>query len=135
MLNQPQDQQDLKFNESLLKIFDKKQSQINQDVYITDMLVTASNSKFSYGEAKDCNNSYQNNDQISVLERLIDMIQTLATIANMQHKKNYCEAENGSHRLMDNCLNKITRLLLSEFSLYTSNPLKMKDFRSCLQFT
>ena len=57
-----------------------------------------------------------------------------ATIANEYHKKYYCDStENNTYTTKPDCLNKITRLSLPEFSLYTKEPLSLADYEKLVR--
>lgn len=110
----------------LIKRIDDKEKFINQDIFIRDLYVHPCNVDNSYGESKEHNNQYQ---QISPLIRLIDHIESLAHIANEYHQKYYCDKKkDNSYAIKADCSNKITRILLNEFSLYTAQPLSMHDY-------
>lgn len=65
------------------------------------------------------------------LERLNDHVAILAEITNRYHQQAYCEqTSDGTYTLRQDSFNKITRLLLPEFSLYGAQPLSEKDFNN-----
>src|SRR5690349_15760709 len=63
-----------------------------------------------------------------VLLRLLDHIQFLANIANQYHEEYFCDLIHNNYTIKKDCLNKITRLSLYEFALYTSRPLDENHF-------
>lgn len=110
----------------LIAKFEKEEKAINQDVLIRDIFVYPLKVVHSYGESKNHLNRYQEHPTIM---RLVDHVESLAKIANQYHQKYYCNKnEDGTYTIKKDCLNKITRILLNEFSLYSSKPLSMSDF-------
>jgi hypothetical protein len=97
----------------------------NEPVTITDLVIYSKNADYSYGESRSHSNGYQ---IVPVVSRLIDQIQFLADLARLHHQKQYCDLENGNYKIKNQYLNHITRLSLSEFSLYTSKPLTLQEF-------
>ena len=84
----------------MLKVINKKEREINQDIYIRDIFVHAKESDYSFGEwpgtkstlKKTESKSYENSDKDKrVLQRLVDQIDLIAAIANKYHQKYYCE--------------------------------------------
>ena len=64
---------------------------------------------------------YQEHDQLG---RMVDHIDVLATIANEYQQTYYCDKNSdGTFTTKPDCLNKITRVLMNEFSLYTISAL------------
>lgn len=120
-----QDYQEMQhLKEKLLARFTKRQAIMNQEVHIRDLFVypTSSERRASFGEKEYCSA----HSGIPTMERLEDHIASLAKIANSYHQKYYCDKKNGDYTLRPDCLNKVTRLSLSEFSLYTPEPLGIK---------
>jgi hypothetical protein len=69
------------------------------------------------------------------VERLQRHIQALFCLANADHEKHYCEkSAEGKVVTRKGCENKLTRLVMNEFSLYTKEPLTVKQFRSLVEF-
>ena len=98
----------------------QRQAIINQAISIQDIFVYSDSSIYL---------KYHD----SSLEKLIDHVAMLASLANEYHQQYYCDKDNtGNYIIKPSCLNKITRLSLSEFSLYTSAPMNMEDFNSFL---
>ncbi len=102
----------------------------NETITIKDIVIYSKNTDYSYGEAKGHNNGYQ---ILSAPTRLIDHIQFLAELARVHHQKLYCESINDSYSIKNLYLNHITRLSLSEFSLYTLKPLTLQEFASIFE--
>ncbi|KTD21395.1 Uncharacterised protein [Legionella londiniensis] len=117
---------DSKLKQSLRRRLDKSKKQENLPVFIKDLVVYPENPSFSYGESKSHTNHYSSH---SMINRLVDHIQSLADIANCYHKKSYClHLNDRSYKLKEDSLNKITRLSLNEFSLYGKTPLTQDEF-------
>lgn len=102
---------------------------MNKPVTIRD-LVVRTKAPNCYGESKSHTNTYRN---ISAAERLNDHIHSLFTLANEDHRANYCQKEkDGTFHIKEGKENSITRLTMNEFSLYTENPLSTHDFNQLL---
>ena len=121
----------------LAKIQQLALERLNQPVYIKDMIVTVHHfyrsSQLSEIYCLGESTSYDRNtyDERSYTERLRGHITTLFNLANEEHRANYCQKEDdGTYTLKKGMENHITRLSMSEFSLYTSNPLTMGEFQS-----
>lgn len=109
----------------------RRTSQINQDIFVRDLLVIPKSAFKSHGEANKKHRTYASTD---VMERLKDHTQMLAGMANAFHKKNHCEtgvAENVTTKQGHE--NHITRILTPEFYLYTPEPLSTNQFQEYLQ--
>lgn len=102
---------------------------MNEDIHIRDIFVYAKSINQIFGEydQRKTKDEYDH-----VMERLFDHIELLANIANTYHQEYYCQlSEDGkSYVLRPQCRNKITRLALSEFSLFAHRPLTLKEFSS-----
>jgi len=106
--------------------FDRKAKKANQNIFIRDIFIYANDPGASYGEAKNHSNK---NEVYPSIVRLIDHIESLANIANEYHKSHYCmENKNELNTIKADCLNKVTRLSLNEFSLYSHEALNKDDF-------
>lgn len=121
--------------EKLLRCFEKNNNKINQSIYFQDIFVYAVDQNHTRGESKGQINPYaqppseETSEHAWALKRLIDQIKLLAQVTNTYHEKHYCtQHKDGTHTIKQHCLNKITRLLSSEFSFYTKNPLTLADF-------
>lgn len=102
---------------------------MNKPVTIRD-LVVRTQAPNCYGESKSHTNPYNN---IADIERLNDHIHSLFTLANEDHRANYCQREtDGTFNIKEGKENCITRLTMNEFSLYTENPLSIHDFKQLL---
>lgn len=109
----------------------KAQNKINQEIHIRDIFVFAESTYRSFGEAKQHSNKYKT---LASLERLCDHIELLANTANTYHQKYYCEKNEHNEIISKaDCKNKITRLALNEFSLYTSEPMSIADFKLLIE--
>lgn len=107
------------------------QSQKDSPISVRDIFVYAKTRIHSFGESKNHTNKYQN---FPLLSRLIDHIDSLASIANMYHEQYYCEkVSDDKYVIRSNSKNKITRVLLNEFSLYTRTPLNNKTFSTLVE--
>lgn len=108
----------------------KSQVVTNAPVYVTNICANTQVFEESYGESK----AYSNLNKGDDVTRLKYHIAILAAIANEYHQERYCRKnpETGRFEIKHDCLNKITRLNLAEFSLYTKEPLSMKDFKKLL---
>lgn len=109
--------------------FERQREKINQDIYIRDIFV------YPYCESSNSGEAYFDEYESRPLDnRLIDHIHLLAECANVYHKKYYCyENEAGVSVIKPDCLNKITRISLHEFSLYTKHPLSLDDFNHLIE--
>ncbi|WED44083.1 hypothetical protein [Legionella cardiaca] len=120
------------YRESLRKKFAKEKERQNQPVTIHELVVYPENDNYSYGEAKAHGNKYSSD--IATLPRLVEHIKSLATIANLYHQQTYCElTEEGKYELKKENYNHITRLSLSEFSLYGKEALTIEEFGTLLE--
>lgn len=108
-----------------LKAAKKQREMINQPVIIRDIQCYAIIPDHSFGE-KNISRSYYR--EYGLLERMMDHIESLANIANCFHEERYCEYQEGEMKLAPAYRNVITRMLLNEFSLYTSKPLTEAEF-------
>jgi hypothetical protein len=113
------------------KKIDQRQKEINAPICITDIFIYPGKSKDgTFGEKKVQNKIHTHYPE-SV--RLLDHIDFLAAVANEYHQTQYCQTDNnGNYTIRADCLNKITRLSLNEFSLYTYNPIDQAKFPSFL---
>ncbi len=122
-----------------LKFAERQQlvlERLNQPIYIRDLIVSVPErylfvEDYCLGESSQ----YELNiyDEKPYTERLREHIGTLFNLANEEHRAHYCQKEeDGSYSLKKGMENHITRLSMSEFSLYTSNPLTMGEFQSLL---
>lgn len=113
--------------ESIEKIYNKKQMQINQEVTITDIVlrqngISDENNECIIGEF-NYKSPYRKKSRR--INRIVDMITFLSYIVKEYHlEKNYVKgAVKAGHE------NHITRLLLHEFSLYTADqPLSIEQY-------
>lgn len=118
------------FRQKLSTRFAHQEEKKNKDIHIRDIFIYPQRRDESFGEAKSNTNRYKD---CPALTRLIDHIEFLASVTNKYHMENYCIKEaDGAHRIKPDCLNKITRSLLNEFSLYTSQPLTVEQFQQLL---
>jgi hypothetical protein len=101
----------------------------NQQVFIRDLVVRTV-PPHCYGESEAHTNPYTN---IPENERLIGHIQALFSLANEDHRTEYClKGDDGKFKLKEDRKNCITRLTMNEFSLYTRSPLSADDFNKVL---
>lgn len=107
---------------------------INKPISIRDLVVRINpevakiNIDYCLGETMH-ENQYQESD----MKRLNAHIGSLFRLANEDHRANYCERDNeGNFQIKKGMENHITRLSMSEFSLYTNNPLKMSEFQNLI---
>ncbi|RUQ85328.1 hypothetical protein [Legionella septentrionalis] len=122
--NFPLEEQANELRQFLLKRLRKNNEEMTP-VFIQEVVVYAAD---SYGEAKSAAIDKSTIDDPA--PRLLAHIALLAELTNSIHQNSYCTlAENGEHVLKDDCLNKITRLSLNEFSLYTNQPLSQQQFK------
>ena len=104
----------------------QKLNQINQEVIMTDIITKQTTDEnrgeFSYVSV------YQ--DKVDHLTRMKDHIEFLASIANQYHlKENFYQDKNNELIIKPDSKNKITRLIMHEFSLYPAKePLSVKEF-------
>ncbi|CAL7964018.1 hypothetical protein GAMM_60159 [Gammaproteobacteria bacterium] len=99
---------------------------INQEVRIRDLVVrTSGDSLFfdSFGEAKGRDIPNQ-----PTTDRLKSHIFSLFSLANEDHRANYCEKTSEGFVLKKGNENHVTRLTTHEFFFYTQTPLTMDDF-------
>lgn len=111
---------------SLEKVAQKQKhalEQLNQAVYITDLIVRTPFDPF--GEA----NNRSNNLKRPSIQRLEAYILTLFTLANEYHGTINCEIDSNRYQLKKDKKNHITRLSTHEFSFYTSQPLSLSEFQ------
>ncbi len=105
---------------------EKAIKQLNQDVYITDLIVRSPFAPF--GES-----SSHTKHQISSRLRLQAFIAILFGLANEYHQELYCEKDSrGFYHLKKEKKNHVTRLSTHEFSLYTKKPLTLNKFQLLL---
>ncbi|STX50423.1 Uncharacterised protein [Legionella busanensis] len=117
--------------QKIIKKYEQKISVENATVTIQDLVAYPLNKKESFGESKNSKNPYRNLDS---LPRLIDHISNFFQMANLYHEHAYCEfLPKIGYQLKQDCLNKITRFSLPEFSLYSQNPLTLAQFTSILE--
>ncbi len=117
-----------KMREKLLNHHEKKMAISNQPITIRDLAVHAISRSGSFGESRTHFNPHQ---KLSSRKRLLKHAESLIHFANTYHKNYYCDSnKNGIYTTKKDCLNKITRILLPEFSLYTQKPLSMDHFIS-----
>lgn len=116
-----------KIRDKITKRYEARLARMNEDIHIMDIFVYAKSVNQIYGEydQRKTKDEYDH-----VVERLFDHIELLANIANIYHQQYYCQlSEDGkSYVLNPQCRNKITRLALSEFSLFAHRPLTLKEF-------
>lgn len=116
-----------KIRDKIAKRYEARLAKMNEDIHILDLFVYAQSINQIYGEY----NQRKTKDEYDhVVERLFDHIELLANIANIYHQQYYCQlsADGESYVLRPQCRNKITRLALSEFSLFAHRPLTLKEF-------
>lgn len=122
-----------KLKDRLITQFEAEEQKINQDIFIRDIFIYPFEYAHSFGEARTHCNPYQEQKTIT---RLVDHIESLAIMANTYHEKYYCDTNaDGTSTIKKDCLNKITRILLNEFSLYSSQPLSMNEFSQLMDAT
>lgn len=102
------------------KVLCKQRERIDQPIIIRDIKCHAIYQYQSFGESGYQYNRYS---EYQPLERLVDHIESLMAITNTFHEEKYCETIDGDVRIKAECRNHITRMILSEFSLYTQKPL------------
>ena len=104
---------------------------INDQVTLNNIYVYAEFSHQSHGEALDCGATrFGPEVRDKPLQRLIEHVKFLMNEAYLRHRTAYAElGANRKWSLKPDCLNKITRLLTPEFSLYTRMPLDPLEFR------
>ncbi len=111
----------------LLRIIEKRKKRINQPIYVRDIHICQPQA-LSLGEAETTK------DKGKFLERLIQHIDALAKITNVYHLNYNCEKnEAGEFVIKDDCKNKVTRLLTSEFAFYTQKPMNEEEFNLLIQ--
>jgi len=122
----------ISFKEKLIVKFNEQQKKKNAPIHIQDIFIYPGKGKEgAVGEAKVQNHIHTHFPE-SV--RLLDHIEFLANIANEYHQAQYCQKNNdGTYTIRPECLNKITRLSLHEFSLYTAQPIDQADFSFLLE--
>lgn len=104
---------------------ENRKNNMNQDIHVRDIIVTAVRELYAFGEYNEIAEKYKN---IPIFERMIDHVKALALIATEYHHQYNCQKnEDDGFTIKKDCLNKITRLSLHEFFLYTETPLKMED--------
>ena len=116
-----------KSSPSIQKLSDRKQkalTTINQDIFFRDIIVSTKDMN-SLGESKNQTSQYLQPTK----DRLNGHISSLFNVANEDHRANYCEKDfGGNFRLKPGKENHITRLAMSEFSLYISKPLSLMEY-------
>lgn len=111
----------------ILAYLRSKISTINRDISIRDIFVYSWYEVDSHGEHGD--QSKYSKRSPDFLMRLSKNVEFLANVANEYHQKSYCEKnENGIYSIKVDALNKITRILLSEFWLYSARPMTINEF-------
>lgn len=119
----------LRFNALKARLSEKievSRNLMNQDIHVRDIIISAENNNSSFGEYFNQTSKYRH---IPVLERLVDQVRSLAAIANLYHHQYYCNKnDSGVYTIKQDCLNKITRVLMNEFFLYTEEPLDMTSY-------
>lgn len=104
----------------------QKLKSMSESISIQDIYIHPDNQDWRFGE---WNITSFHTLGVPTLQKLTNHINILANITNEYHKKKYCEATaNNEYTLKSDCKNKITRLLLPEFSLYTEAPLSASEF-------
>ena len=103
---------------------------LNQPIYIQDLFVCGDKLNKSFGES----NFVHTDTSHDKTTRLTDHIRSFFKVATISHRKNYCELVGNSNFITKpDCLNKITRLSLHEFSLYTQEPLSLTEFYELIE--
>lgn len=112
--------------EKLAAALDEKQKTQNQEISFRNLYVYPHWK--AYGEKS--RNDKKTEARHDLITRLLDYIELLAYITNEYHQRYYCDrTENGNYVLKQDSLNSITRLLMTEFSLYASTPLTLSEFQ------
>ena len=112
--------------QKIIKKFEGKKIKENSPVTVQDLVVYPKDIKVRFGESKNNTNP---NSNLDLLPRLIDHIKSLSQIANYYHEHAYCKPnDKGESEIKKEHLNAITRLSLSEFSLYGKKPLTLEEF-------
>jgi hypothetical protein len=108
----------------------KINSQINSQIYIQNVYAYPEYLR-SHGEALPLRDTQFLDEAVPhALERLINHIKILMLETTIFHLSRYAQYHpDGKLSLRPDCLNKITRLLTPEFSLYTRAPLSIEEFR------
>lgn len=116
-----------KLKKHCIKNFEERDKKINQPIVIRDIFIYPLAHQHSFGESTISHDNIYS--QYPLISRLIDHIDSLAKIGNEYHQQYNCNEEKiGAFRLKKECLNKVTRVLLNEFSLYTEKPLSLNSF-------
>jgi hypothetical protein len=110
----------------IVKLFDKEKDRLhkmNQEVKVLDLFLNFSDYKESYGESNCAEKKKQS------FTRLTKHIDLIIKIANQYHADRHFTKSKKSILMKKSYLNSITRISLSEFSLYTNHsPLSLKCF-------
>lgn len=108
----------------LFSHFKKKIQVANQPVFIRNIFVYGTQTKGEFLKS----NASSNTTKAPTIKRLGDHIDLIAGLANEYHQQYYCtQKTDGTYEIKEDCLNKITRILLPEFFLYTETPLTIDD--------
>lgn len=122
-----------------------KEDLINQSVTITDLVVKefADNSRReyerSYGKGEwesniDANELQSSKERSTAISQFCNHINLLANIANKYHEEKYFTSTTDGVKINHEDKNKITRLLLNEFSLYQKyKPFTVGEFKNIVQ--
>ncbi len=105
-----------------------RQEKINQKIYVRDIYILHPDRNDSTGERK---RRYP--DVETALKRMSLYVKQLAFIANIYHRSHHCEKmQDETFKIKESALNRITRVVLPEFSLFTRSPLSFSQYS---QFT
>lgn len=104
-------------------------TRMNQQVYVRDLILTTE-PLYSHGESSVHTNIYS----ASSKKRLFDHIRFLIDFVNEAHRANYSDLDlHGNYQLRHDKQNHVTRLLMSEFTLYTETPFSMTAFSELVE--
>ncbi|MFZ4076738.1 MAG: hypothetical protein ACOYKA_02015 [Legionellaceae bacterium] len=111
--------------ELLARTQQRKLDEMNQPIYFQDLIIRDMSSE------RFCSRL---DEEYSVDIRLVLYIHSLFEYINTLHRQSYCEScpEHG-YRLKDGYKNHITRLLTTEFSFYSKDPLTLEQWNDVLQ--
>lgn len=99
----------------------------NQGVVVTDIILSQQN---GMGEFNTPPNPYSST--VNTLSRMVDYIHMLADLAQKEHASAHIDPSTKRTKLGDE--NKITRLILNEFCLFTKDkPLSLDEYKKLLQ--
>lgn len=115
--------------DNVAKKLEQKRKLQTKPVTIKNLVVYPDDSD-TYGESAE---TFNISSDINIVQRLTDQVESLAQIANLHHQQAYCEqTTDGKHQLKKEHSDTITRLSLSEFSLYGKTPITLDEFTQLL---